>query len=276
MKPLLRSASPPASQSEHGGESDLSSPAAIVLTATITPPKGMPESIRNDAKLRMAEYQNAFSHYLSVDDSLVDEIILLENSDADLSPFRAIAKASETRKTISLINTTSNYPPDKGKVYGEFLMLDNGVKEIDRDRKTKRFWKVTGRLIVLNIAEMIARSPSNYDVYCDMRDVPWIGDLLGGNRWMDLRFFSFTLPAYRKFFEGKYRTLKLFDESKEMFSYLLSEKVKGNIHLVPRFIDQPTFQGFSGTTNASYHGWKYRKKDQLRRMTRRFAPGLWI
>lgn len=276
METLLRPGSVSASQSGHGSKSGPSSPAAIVMTATITPAVGMPESIRNDAKLRLAEYQNAFAHYLNIDDSLVDEIILLENSDADLSPFRAIAEAAETRKTISLINTTSSYPPDRGKVYGEFLMLDNGVREIAQEHKTKRFWKVTGRLIVLNIAEMIARSPLNYDVYCDLRDVPWIGDLFGGNRWMDLRFFSFTLPAYRRFFEGKYQTLRLFEESKEMFAYLLSEKVKGNIHLVPRFLEQPAFQGFSGGTNACYHGWQYRNKDLLRRMTRRYAPGLWI
>lgn len=246
------------------------------MTATITPPSGMPGTVRNDPELRLTEYKSAFTHYLNIADSLVDEIVLLENSDADLSPFRAITSNLRTRKTISLINTNSSYPPDKGKVYAEFFMLDSGIRQIAPERATKRFWKVTGRLIIANMGNMIAGAPSHYDVYCDMRDVPLIGDFFGGNQWMDFRLFSFTLPAYHKFFEGRYQIPPVSVESKEFFTYLMSEQAKGNIDLSPRFLDQPIFYGYSGGTNSSYHGWRYRNKALLRRVARRYVPRLWI
>jgi hypothetical protein len=256
------------------GRSDLRLPAALVMTATIVPPKLMPGTARRDPELRMQDYQEAFRFYLGVDDVHIDEIIFLENSGTDLTPFRNIARQCGSQKKIRLVSTNPDYPAENGKGYGEFFMLDNALASQPERSETKKFWKVTGRLIVSNISQLIASAPHTYDIYCDMRDVPWIGGSLGGNKWMDLRFFSFTLPAYQKFLRGKFGSAFVLEI--EFFAQLMQQWMNGNIDLVPRFTTQPLYVGFSGYSNAGYGSLAYRSKTLLRRITRRCAPGLWI
>jgi hypothetical protein len=100
------------------------SPVTLLMTATIVPPFGMMSSVRNDPDLRMQEYINAFKFYLSVDDAIINQIVILENSDSDLNVFTKVASELKSKKAIYVINTSSDYPPEKGKGYGEFRMLD--------------------------------------------------------------------------------------------------------------------------------------------------------
>src|ERR1700712_1262045 len=97
-------------------------PITILMTATITPPAGMPGTVRSDPKLRLDEYLAAFQNYIAADDDYVGQIIVLENSDSDLTEFERIARESGSRKKIQLINTSSDYPAQMGKGYGEILM----------------------------------------------------------------------------------------------------------------------------------------------------------
>jgi hypothetical protein len=234
----------------------------------------MPGVARVDPELRMRDYREAFRFYLGAQDAYIDEIIVLENSGADLTPFRNLAKQLRSQKRVSLFNTSSVYPAERGKGYGEFLMLDNGLSSFCGREETKKFWKVTGRLITSNIAQMIESSPSNYDIYCDMRNIPLIGDSLGGNKWMDLRLFSFTLSAYRKHLRGKFGSGYVLE--KELFAHLMRQWKIGSIDLVPRFYKQPILIGVSGYSNTSYESAAYRSKTILRRIARRLTPNLWI
>ena len=87
----------------------------VVMTATVTPARRMPGAGRADLGLRLKDYLDAFDFYLGLSDQLVDRIILLENSDADLSVFRWLAKARRSKKTIQLLSTSSTYSSEKGK-----------------------------------------------------------------------------------------------------------------------------------------------------------------
>ena len=53
------------------------SPATLLMSATIRPPSGMLGAVRSDPNLRLQEYINAFKFYLSVNDSLVNQIVIL-------------------------------------------------------------------------------------------------------------------------------------------------------------------------------------------------------
>jgi hypothetical protein len=249
-------------------------PVTLILTATVTPPTTMPGSVRNSSKLRRQEYEDAFRHYLAVDDSLINRIVLLENSDADLAPFHRIAQESGSSKSIAMVNCSSDYPAEMGKGYGEFLMLDRGLATLDAPHPKNRYWKVTGRLKVANIEQMIRLAPTHYDVYCDLREVPFIGDSLGGNRWMELRLFSFTFEAYERIFKGRYALNSVLE--KALFAEVMRESKAGRLDLVPRFLSQPSFIGFSGYSNADYSGIGYRSKSALRRVSRAIAPWLWL
>jgi hypothetical protein len=49
--------------------------------------------------------------------------------------------------------------------------------------------KVTGRYIVKNLCQIIARKPSNFDIYCNFRKVP--------KPWADMFLLAWTLEGYQ-------------------------------------------------------------------------------
>ncbi|MEC5399290.1 hypothetical protein [Uliginosibacterium sp. H1] len=253
-------------------------PATLVMTATVQPPSGMPGSVRNDPQLRLREYLEAFRFYLTVDDALVDQIVIMENSDADLSPFARVAAEQGSTKRLQLINTSSEYPASKGKGYGEFRMVDEGLSRLIASGAVQMdtpMWKLTGRLKLLNIAEMLATAPAGYGFYCDLRKVPLIGERLGGNDWMELRVFSFTPAAYDACLRGQYG--KSYVLEKAFFTLLTGpEAAGGKARVVPRFRRQPRLAGVSGHSNKSYEGLGYRAKNTLRSVARVLAPRLWL
>jgi len=252
-------------------------PSTLVMSATISPPAAMPGSARNDPKQRLAEYEEAFRFYLGLPSEYVDSIAIFENSGADLGVFREIAASERTDKRIHLINTSPDYPAEKGKGYGEFLMMDRGLTAL-RDTGLapgKRLWKVTGRLKIVNMKALIARAPADFDIYCDLRDVPFIGDALGGNRWMELRVFAFTLAGYDRYLLGNY-DLGL---GLETFLFEIVNRAVvtgGDPKIIPRFNLQPVIDGFCGYNNKSYLSFDYRLKNMVRRIGRVVAPNLWL
>ncbi len=252
-------------------------PVTLLMTATINPPSGMMGSVRNDPDLRLKDYIDAFKFYLSIDDAIIDQIVILENSDSDLHVFTEIASEFKSKKAIHLVNTSSDYPAEKGKGYGEFWMLDQGIERIFSSgaiSKTTQIWKVTGRLMVKNIDALVRSAPSDYTIYCDLRNAPLIGESLGGNQWMELRIFSFTYKGYMKYLRGKYDMGYVLE--KELFSVMVNAlPVQGN-RMVPRFVDQPVISGFSGFSSKSYESPAYLTKLAIRQFSRRFFPGLWL
>jgi hypothetical protein len=158
----------------------------IVMTATITPAQGIGNSVRVDPALRLSEYLEAFRHYASLPDELVQGILFLENSGHDLTPFRELQRTLGTRKQIEFLSTSTDYPAEKGKGYGEFLMLDQGMSHLRAQGwpGDTQVWKVTGRLIVKNMARMVRQAPPAFALYADFRHVPVLGSRLGGtNGW---------------------------------------------------------------------------------------------
>jgi hypothetical protein len=237
----------------------------------------MPGSVRNDPQLRLKEYLEAFHFYLGVDDMLADQIVIMENSDADLGPFARVAAERNSKKRLQLINTSSDYPSAKGKGYGEFRMIDEGLSRLivsGAIQMDTPVWKLTGRLKLLNIAEMLATAPTGYDFYCDLRSVPFIGERLGGNDWMELRVFSFTPAGYDKRLRGQYDSAYVLE--KAFFTLLTRTTETDAVRVVPRFRRQPRLSGVSGHSNRSYETVGYRAKNTLRSIVRVLAPRLWL
>lgn len=250
---------------------------AIILTATVSPSNAMPGSANNDAETRRNEYLNALSHYLSQPDEVIQSVVILENSGASAAPFQALYEASGSGKSFAFINTTADYDHTQGKGFGEFLMIDAGMKQLfDKGliSSDTTFWKVTGRHHVINIADMIRTAPKTYDLYCDLRNVPLIGERLGGNRWMDLRVLSFSLAGYQRFFEGRYGDG--FTLEKPFFERAYAAWRQSPEGIVPRFRIQPILRGTNGRTGESYSSPSYLRKERLRTTARKIAPALWL
>ncbi|WP_338503307.1 hypothetical protein V6R86_07385 [Sphingomonas kaistensis] len=249
----------------------------VLLTATVSPSSTMPGSANNDAAIRRDEYLKALSHYLAQPDDIIQSVVILENSGASAEPFRALYENSGSAKSFAFINTTADYDHTRGKGFGEFLMIDAGMKQLvegGRFSTEAKFWKVTGRHHVLNISDMIRTAPETYDLYCDLRNVPLIGERLGGNRWMDLRVLSFSIAGYRHFFEGRYDGG--FTLEKPFFERAYAAWRQDPKGIVPRFRIQPVLRGTNGRTGESYSSPSYLRKERLRALMRRLAPRLWL
>lgn len=246
----------------------------LLMTATVRPPAGMPGSVRMDSRVRLAEYCDALSFYLALPDSCIQGIVVLENSDADFSPLEEIYTASGSKKNVEFIHTSSDYPPERGKGYGEFMMIDEGMAVSSMLRRAQHIWKVTGRLKVLNMEALVASAPDKYEIYADLRSVPLIGESLGGNHWVDLRVFSFAPAAYDEFFRGQYGSAYVLE--KFFFNEIKLRLDRGHAGLCCRFRVQPDLMGFSGHSNNSYQSPSYKIKTMMRSVARRLFPLLWL
>jgi hypothetical protein len=80
---------------------------------------------------------------------------------------------------------------------------------------------------VLNIERLIEKAPQNYMIYCDFRNVPLVGNYLGGNEWMELRLFSLTLEGYNKYFRDRADSLResIINKTPEQYLYKIIKEV---------------------------------------------------
>jgi hypothetical protein len=244
------------------------------MTATISPSPAMGETLRADATLRLQDYCRALRWYLELPDDAIDRVILLENSGWDLAPFSELAAAVGGRKQLELISTSTDSPAERGKGYSESLMIEEGLSRSRLLDPDSTVWKVTGRLRVLNLPEMVRTAPKQFDLYCDLRHVPLIGESLGGNQWMETRLFATTPAAYSRLFGGQAGCDYVIE--KGFFRLVRAAMTDGEINIHPRFLRQPVLDGISGASGASYRSPSYRAKEVLRTVARRFAPSLWL
>ena len=218
----------------------------------------MTQLVRADAGLRLGDYCEALRWYLRLPDELFDSVIVLENSGSDLQPFAELAERQRTSKRVELLSTSVGAPPECGKGYGEALMIEEGLRQSRMLDAEAPFWKVTGRLRVVNLAELVRTAPQEFDLYCDLRDVPLIADTLGGNHWMETRLFATTPATYLSLFENQ---VQCQDTIEKRFYPLVREAMAaGNLAVPPRFRRHPVFDGVCGRSGASYRSPAYRTK----------------
>ncbi len=102
----------------------------ILLTATIRPMADNFSTARCDPGVRRRDYEQALRFYLGLGKGVVDGILFLENSDADLSSLEAIAKTDNPDKIPArFIQALSDCPPDYGKGHAELTLMDKGYAE---------------------------------------------------------------------------------------------------------------------------------------------------
>jgi len=252
-------------------------PAALVMTATINPPTGMPGVKRSNPKIRMDDYCKALSYYLSLPSHYIDRILFIENSGSDLSILKSIARSVEHNKKVDFIGFTGNYKPEYGKAYGEFNMLDYGISKSHLLSDIDIFWKVTGRLKISNLCRIIDTAPQKYQVYCDLRSVPFIGERFGSNNWMELRLYSCAVNAYKKIFYSRFSTIHRRNACLEKDCFTIVQQLATQDRtIVPRFRLQPVFDGYGAHRNVNYQGLAYKTKEIVRTTARLIAPWLWL
>ena len=254
----------------------------LLLTATITPPADVIGLTRVDPVARMGDYLAMLTFYLELPEDVLRRIVFVENSQGDLGPLRELAARYPKKEVEFLTFFGLDYPGRYGRGYGEFKLLNYAFdhsEQIARLGPEDKIWKGTGRLKLVNFAQMAKNAPPSYDLYCDLRNRP--------ARWMDMRYYSVTKPGYRAIFYDELENCRediihpfAPDQlhkvvTEELMRELVGRKL-GTHRIIPRFRTQPIVEGFSGYNGINYaQGFKNNFRTAVRVATRKLAPGLW-
>jgi len=169
---------------------------SIILTCTVNPIQ-MPNLVRSNPEIRFQDYKKSFNFW--VNNAFVNKIILLENSNFDLSYFNEVAKNIKN-KEIEIISSNSNNEYDKslGKGYGQYLCLKEIFDQSQIAKTTKYFIDVTGRHCVKNFKAIIKDIIKNEsDIYVNITDNLKFADanIYGGTKNF---FINYLLPETKK------------------------------------------------------------------------------
>ena len=216
---------------------------SIILTCTVNPIQ-MPNLVRSNPEIRFQDYKKSFNFW--VNNAFVNKIILLENSNFDLSYFNEVAEDIKN-KEIEIISSNSNNEYDKslGKGYGQYLCLKEIFDQSQIAKTTKYFIDVTGRHCVKNfkaIIEDIIKNES--DIYVNITDNLKFADanIYGGTKNF---FINYLLPE----------TKKTNDSQNNIFeNCVASATLKAvsdgmNLSKTPIYAD---IEGFIGTNGKKY------------------------
>lgn len=223
----------------------------LLLTGCINP-NGMPFTSITDNTVRKEQYINAINYYIHKTDF---PIVFAENSGTDIS---SLFLESISEKRLEVITFNGNKKKEKGKGYGEAEIIEyaiNNSQIIASMYKDFSIIKITGRLIVYNIAELASKkyilqeSDSIIVAYNSDFSLP------------DSRIIIAPLDFYRSFLLHKE---DINDFSHCYFETVLSNCIIHNLehHYYPFFIE-PQITGQSGTTGELY---KPYNKDFQRRL----------
>jgi hypothetical protein len=221
----------------------------LLLTATIRPPAGVPMLVRTDPAQRIADYCQAVDFYCRIPVRYLSRIIFAENSEADLSPLKEIARKHGASDRIEFLSFNGlDHAPAFGRGYGEFKLLDYAVahSRILQENPKLRIWKATGRYRILNLKQMIETAPSTFELYCDLRSRPM--------PWADLRIFACSINGYRTLLQGRYHEFRedILHASPESYLHPILEKLATEHSIVTRFRREPRINGIRGMDSKNY------------------------
>jgi hypothetical protein len=247
------------------------------MTATIAPPPGVPALRRVDAVKRLADYESALSFYLGLPAEAVDRVVFAENSNADLGPLEGAVSLHGAGKEVELLAFDGlDYPVEHGRAVGEMRLIETALARsrlLSSLPDDELFWKVTGRLRFMNLAQLIASEPPGAELYADFRRLP--------RPWVDIRVFGCTPRAFRELFVPRVELMRQDELERAGFS-APEERLYGELlphrepaGIVPRFRYEPRIEGYSGY-DEDYARPSRRLWSTARGAIRRICPPLWI
>ena len=231
-------------------------PHLLVMTATIKPPAGVIASHRNNPSERMKDYAEALTFYLSDQCRLIDRIVFIDNSAADLGPLQRLVEQRGGSKQVELLSFYGlDYPPDYTKGYGEFKLLDHGFENAPLMRQMAdqdKWWKVTGRYRATNLDRLVRSAPPDLR---SLRGFPMAEAPRGCTT-------NVVFPRrIRAAHPGRYPEMagiQLEDWFFHKFAPLIASRDVQAAGIVPELRHVPRIEGIGGFQNVNYMTGKYR------------------
>jgi hypothetical protein len=227
----------------------------ILLTGTIAP-GNISFLNKSDTNLRLKDYLTSIIFWIIY--SPFTRFIFCENSNYkyDFSFLKAFALLYE--KELEVIHFDGlNDSKQYGKGYGESKILNYALEHSTLLKTSKHFYKITGRLFIENIAEIVSSHEQDNIVF--MRDK--------NNNSVDTRFFKMEKIFYADTLSSAFEETNDF-EGRAMES-VYHDRLAMHPEKVTALKKLPIVQGTSGSTGDVYDkpsAWKkWRREFSIKR-----------
>lgn len=254
----------------------------LLLTASVDP-KGMAGLTQADPCERETTYADCLRFYIR-NHPRVRRIVFAENSSWPLSRFQQVAADNPHAKEIELLSfDCNNYPRERGKSYGELVLMKKVLEESRLTRTAKYVGKMTGRNLLLNLTELLRRVPRDFELFCDIRDHNFYQLLRMPDcgHHCDSRFFVFTTSFFERHLLPIYETASFAEGYPiESILYDLVKSCEKTEPIVKRFSLEPEYAGTAGhyikNKAKDYGSTSEVLKRRIRSYSRRVTPWLHI
>ncbi|NTE05562.1 hypothetical protein G6M26_25785 [Agrobacterium tumefaciens] len=216
----------------------------LVITSAVFVNSGL--TVLTDPELRKSQYIESIKFYLKSE--TITTIIVCDNSGFDFSTIKSInLLAAKNNKTLEILYFTGNY--DKilkhGKGFGEGEILNYIMNNSLIIEYFESFFKVTGRINILNIDTIVRNTNTNLNYFQKVGINPF-----NQNRKYDTRFYHCGLKIFKAELVDAYYNVDDFKGyylEHAYFDRISSAKIKRK-----NFLNIPNYSGFSGSTGLSY------------------------
>lgn len=243
----------------------------MLLTATIAPGQGAVETADTDASRRLEDYVAALRFYLAeLARGTFDRLVFADNSGHPLDRLAAVVAETGTGDRVDLLSFDQRSEPALAKFYLELGLIAEALRRepLSSLHAEDRVWKVTGRYVIRNIADIIRTAPREADLYVNSRNRPL--------PWTDFYVAAFTTWGFCAAFADR----ASYHEPRVPGEMILRRRIDAgdlaSLRVVPRMRRVPRISGVRGYDGRRYDDWRSTTKYYARAMADRLLPRLWI
>lgn len=262
---------------------DIEKDLALLLTATIDI-GGMPKSYPAVPEQRQEYYFNSLQYYVNFHPR-IRKLIFVENSGWSLARVKQAVADNPHNKEIEFISLNCNdFPRSLGKGYGESLLVEKGIEKSQLIDSVSYFAKLTGRICLINLTELLTSVGQAYDCLCDYKDQGWQLKQIAGEKTAgphcDTRFLVFRRQFYTEYIQPLHQQHRERAGERACFYletqfYRAIEAAAARETVISRFPIEPDFRGIAGHFGGKdYSSSKERAKFRVRSLLRKITPWL--
>lgn len=177
----------------------------LLMTASVST-RGMKGACFSDAE-REQMYLGALSFYIAelLNKDKSQCIVFAENSDWDLSAMKKKLPPYNEEQIEFVSIPSEMFDISKGKGYNELLLINKALEKSELIKKSKAFFKVTGRYPIYNIRYFLDKAGAyllekHGNMYCDIKDHSLYDILRLGwcGHSFECRLFGVSTAYYKK------------------------------------------------------------------------------
>lgn len=215
----------------------------VVISGTINPNNSVPFLKLNSSKERLIQYEMTIRNLLN--NKNISKVVFCDNSNYSFETKEFNELAQNQKKEFEYLTFCGNYENVKrfGKGYGEGELLKYVLDNSELLKNEKYFYKLTGRLILLNMDKIIKKTNQNINYFNKI-------NFFNNNDKADTRFYGIKIEDYKRYFSHAYK--KVDDYNGNYLEHVFYRIIKDNNIQHKNMPSYPRFYGISGSSGASY------------------------